>query len=317
MYNIYTKLKLTVLSALFVLLSVTISSACIGATGIFINDEIDNLDGTCTYQVSIILANTSTAHTANIGVSDGSISNCMGGSCTGVTVSPGGTITATITKTCGDVIKVSLDGFDTNDNSCGQGSIFFSGLEPLPAELSDFRAIQDDRSNKLIWKTSSEENTMAFQVQRSPDGIRDFENIGQVEASGNSSIERSYDFIDKEPISLAYYRLQIIDFDASYSFSEVIAVERAKTEIDLLEVYPVPLVGNELTVLIHSQSEGPVFIDLFDITGKVLEQDRVQLQAGVNRFVFNLEEEGGNFYFFTVYNGDQRFSKKIWKANLD
>lgn len=317
MYNIYAKLKTITLSALFICSSAIIASACISATDIFINNEVDNLDGTCTYDVSIVISNTTTALTADLNIAPGSISNCNGGDCTDVAVSPGGTITATITKLCGEVVRVGLDGYDVNDIFCGQGAIVFTGLEPLPAEITEFTATQDSRTNTLIWKTSSEENTMAFQIQRSLDGVRDFETIGQVEAGGNSSIERIYEFVDKNPVSLAYYRLQTVDFDGSYDFTEVIAVERVKTEIDVLEVYPVPMVGDEITALVHSTTEGPVFIDLFDLSGRVLQQDRVQLKAGVNRLVLNVEEEDGNFYFFTIYNGEQRFSKKIWKPNLD
>lgn len=313
----YLKLK-TVLFVSFLILSVpVISDACVSVNSVFIVNEVDNLDGTCTYDVSIVLTNVTTAIRADISVNSGTISNCAAGSCSDVTIAPGAAISATITKGCGEDIKILLDGYDTNGMICGQGSFTFTGLEPLPVELMGFKSIQDERSNTLLWETASEENALAFQVQRSLDGINDFESIGRVMASGYSTSVKSYNFVDNDPLSLAYYRLKMIDYDGSFEFSEVLAVERAKTEIDLVEVFPIPAVSNEVTVLVHSKKEGPVFIDLFDMTGRSIRQDRIDLKSGVNRLIVDWDSNEGNVYFLTIYNGTERISKKILKSNLD
>jgi len=250
---------------------------------------------------------------------DGNFDDCSG-SCAMITGNASGTtvFAASITKSCSDEILVFARGIGADGFACGNLGIRFSGADAsLPAELVAFKAEQEERANQLFWQTASEENVLAFEIQKSLDGTKDFETIGAIEAAGNSTTLQTYDFIDKDPLSLAYYRLKVIDNDFSFEYSEVLAVERTKTEIDILEVFPVPVVNNEVTVMIHSTKEGPVFIDLFDMTGKIIMQDRIEVQIGVNRIPVKWESNEGNFYFFTLYNGKERISKKILKVNLD
>lgn len=316
--NIFNKnVKAVLLIALFFLSTSYLSATCIDIAGVTISNEIDNGDGTCTYEVNITIASSTTASTADFLVEPGSISTCNGGGCTSVSITPGGVVTASITKDCAEVIKLGAFGFDTEGVSCGDEALNFSGLEPLPVELVGFEASVKERVNELSWKTATEENALAFVIQKSLNGPNNFETIGRVNAVGNSSVFQSYSFTDDAPHSLAYYRLQMIDMDGSFEFSEVLVVERAKTDIELIEVFPVPAVDNEVTVLVHAAKDGYAFIDLFDMSGRSIKQDRIELKAGVNSLLLDWQSNEGNLYFFTIYNGRQRISKKILKSNLD
>jgi len=84
--------------------------------------------------------------------------------------------------------------------------------------------------NKVVikWSTMSETNCHEFQIERSLDR-NNFQKVGSVEASGNSSDKKDYTFEDNSVFKAAsntfYYRIRICDFGGKESlFSEIISV---------------------------------------------------------------------------------------------
>ena len=199
------------------------------------------------------------------------------------------------------------------------GFPFGPGMLPefaLPVDLTSFSGYAMERSNVIKWQTASEENTMVFLVERSLDGRRDFKEIIRVDAYGNSTSVRNYDIEDENPVSLAYYRLRIVDFDGTFEYSDVIAIERTKTAIDLVEVYPVPA-EEEVTVLVHAKAAGKAIVTLSDFMGRKIKEDRVELKAGINHYTYEFGDHETNFYYLTIYNGNERIAKKILRASRD
>ena len=117
-----------------------------------------------------------------------------------------------------------------------------NALAPLPVELTAFTAAAEgNRAVRLAWATASEKNSLAFDVERGPDG-RAFAAIGTVAAAGSSSAPRRYGFVDaKLPAgaALLYYRLRQVDADGSFSYSpvRVVALKGAAAGLSL---YPNP-----------------------------------------------------------------------------
>ena len=87
------------------------------------------------------------------------------------------------------------------------------------------------------WSTASESNNSRFEIQRSADG-ENFGSIGWVDGAGNSSEEKSYKFMDDDPIrSINYYRLKQIDYDGKYEYSKIVSMKMANEE---LAIFPNP-----------------------------------------------------------------------------
>jgi Secretion system C-terminal sorting domain len=199
----------------------------------------------------------------------------------------------------------------------GDGNDVYASFDnelPLPVELIDFKGYAEERSNILRWQTASEKNSMVFIVERSLNGATDFEEIDRVDAFGNSTIMRSYESEDSNPLVLAYYHLRIVDFDGTFEFSDVIAIERSNPEIDLVEVFPVPA-EEEVTVLIQSQSDSKVIITLSDFLGRKILEEKIELNSGINRYTLNWKKHDTNFYYLSIYNGKERIVKKILHAS--
>lgn len=107
----------------------------------------------------------------------------------------------------------------------------------FPVEWLSFEGRATQSGNLLNWITASESNNAGFTVEKSLDG-RSFTQIGFVAGSGNSTSNKSYDFLDTEG-GTAYYRLRQMDVDGNVSYSSTINVS-IDSKFQVL-VYPNPI----------------------------------------------------------------------------
>lgn len=143
-------------------------------------------------------------------------------------------------------------------------------LTPLPVELSHFEAKQMDFSVSLKWATEAEINSHLFEIQKSKDGII-WETFEVVEAAGNSSAPKEYEIFDYNPfIGQNYYRLKIIDFDATYEFSKIVSIYFNKDNEEKLMIYPNPTTG--IVFLKGDKREVSGLVRIYNMFGQVMFQ---------------------------------------------
>jgi hypothetical protein len=130
------------------------------------------------------------------------------------------------------------------------------------------------------WSTASEDNSADFIVQRSNNG-RDFVPVGRVSARGNSSGMHHYSFVDNTPLNgISYYRLKMVDVDAKFSYSKIVAVAAGQPET-LFTIYPNP-VKNEATLAVAVTKKQSVMYTIIDHVGKKVLSTIVTLNEGLN-----------------------------------
>ena len=95
----------------------------------------------------------------------------------------------------------------------------------LPVELTSFGATRrPDGQVRLAWRTASEKNAEAFEVELSTDGRR-FAPVGRVAAAGSKSTPSDYQFVHRPAAAgPLYYRLHQLDLDGQSAYSPVVAV---------------------------------------------------------------------------------------------
>lgn len=105
------------------------------------------------------------------------------------------------------------------------GGVYIFTDTQIPVELSGFTATINNSSVKLLWTTSSETNNMGFEVERSIER-NNFNSIGFVNGSGTSTQTKHYSFIDNitSPGGELFYRLKQVDYDGTFTHSEIINV---------------------------------------------------------------------------------------------
>ena len=95
---------------------------------------------------------------------------------------------------------------------------------PLPVTLLSFTVIKDEKSALLNWSTSQETNSESFSIEHSLNA-KNWNKIGTVVSTGESSVLRKYSFTDKNAANGEnFYRLKMFDKDGTYTFSKIQSV---------------------------------------------------------------------------------------------
>lgn len=96
---------------------------------------------------------------------------------------------------------------------------------PLPIDLIYFDVEVIEQTHRIEWRTASEYNSLAFDLEYSTDAIR-WETINTT-ASTNSSVLQDYQYTNTQisPAKQHYYRLKMVDIDGSFSYSDIRSVK--------------------------------------------------------------------------------------------
>lgn len=168
----------------------------------------------------------------------------------------------------------------------GNSSNWVGSDNTLPITLSNFSGVQKDGSNLLQWSTASEQNSAYFEIQRSDNGT-DFTPIAKVNAAGNSSITKNYQYSDNQlsTSSVYYYRLKMVDIDGSAKFSSIIFIRNSSSGITT--VYPNPA-RDQITINIADKSLINTQALLSDLNGKILQRiylTQASTQVNISNYV--------------------------------
>lgn len=224
-----------------------------------------------------------------------------------------------------DTVAISALGVDTSYACVPDGSGLFVKLSPvtkgssnepvIPVELTSFNASSVNGNVNLEWITITETNNSGFQVERN-NGNGVFEAAGFVKGNGTSAMTHSYKFVDENLNSGTYqYRLKQIDYNGTYSFSEVVAIEvlSLPKSNQLSQNYPNPF--NPITSINYQVAfNGPVTLKVFDILGNEVAQLVNEFQNAGSysiQFPANGIHLTSGTYFFELKAGDFISVKKM------
>lgn len=105
----------------------------------------------------------------------------------------------------------------------------------LPIELLDFTAQNSGSYNLLKWSTATELNNDRFEIERSCDG-NEWIKLSEIKGNGTTIIQSNYSYIDYNPNVIDYYRIKQIDFDGTFSYTDIIKIQRGEVN-DVVEYY--------------------------------------------------------------------------------
>jgi len=138
----------------------------------------------------------------------------------------------------------------------------------LPLKLLSFSANGLGKVNQLNWQTATEINTLKFNVEKSVNA-HDFSLIGTVTAAGNSTTAKSYSFTDTKPLyGVNYYRLQMVDKDGKYTYSDIKSVSNKSVDFKA-QLYP-SLVNNMVSILLNNSETQKTRVQIVNGGGKIV-----------------------------------------------
>ena len=82
--------------------------------------------------------------------------------------------------------------------------------------------------------------------------------------------------------------------------------------VDVLTLFPNPNNG-QFTLQLLGDTEDDANVRVFDVTGKMVVQQRYAATKGENRFTVDMASTPAGIYFVEVNVGNQRFVKKMIK----
>lgn len=167
----------------------------------------------------------------------------------------------------------------------------------LPVTWGTFSASLNQQAVVLEWTTNTELNNDKFVIESSSSGEL-FYPIGQLKGAGTSSEAKRYRFVHRNPSAgTNYYRLKQVDFNGSYAYSKVLAVE-ALDKINLL-LFPNP--AKDQFYLQYPISNGPSQIQLFDGLGRRI---KTSITGDTGNYEVKLPESlAGGTYWLKVERG--------------
>lgn len=189
------------------------------------------------------------------------------------------------------VFQMVFNGNVTNrqDYAAIDDMVLVNYEHPLPVQLRSMVANCQDNKREIVWETESEMNNAFYFIERSFDGLN-WEIIGRENGKGNSHALSSYKYIDDEPVEAKnlYYRLSQQDFDGTIEVLNVVAAKCLNEIIMSLKLYPNPA-KDFFTVEVNvKEALSEVSLKLYDITGKILKTDKLNLVKGTNICKVNL-----------------------------
>jgi len=191
-----------------------------------------------------------------------------------------------------------------------EGAETLNSAGTLPIILSSFSAVVDNSQVKLDWTTQLEINSDHFVIQSSTNGGSSWNNVGTVEAHGNSATPIDYSFTDTKPASgTSEYRLQMVDKDGSAAYSTVVSVHLGLATS--VSIYPNPA-SNYVNVVLGSNSTGNVSVRLINTAGQLLMEKTVSDAAGTTVALTVTNFPAGNYLIVVVgSDGTQQVNKLL------
>lgn len=177
----------------------------------------------------------------------------------------------------------------------------------LPVTLLHYNVtLQNAGVVKLQWQTASETDNKEFIISRSVDG-QQFNAVGKVVSSGNTTTGSNYVFYDKKPVNgINYYRLEQQDFSGKITDLGVRVVNVSLTD-NKVEIYPNPtqdIINVAFVAGLYNQ------IQLIDSNGKILKQ--ISLDSSITKTAISLNNVASGIYLLKL-NGNIPLVKKIVK----
>jgi hypothetical protein len=193
------------------------------------------------------------------------------------------------------------------DKTTGTSPIGFNfGFVTLPVKFIGFSLTRQNNNVLVEWATAQEINSSYFEVQRSENG-NDWNTIAKVTAAGNTTLNHSYSYTDKNiSAQLVYYRIRQVDIDGNFVITpvRVLKNENVSSEVSA------NVASNSIYLHFTDQIKTNVIVRLISMGGQMVSQKI--LNEPIGQVILPVENEMRGIYVVTITDGQAlKFSKQI------
>jgi hypothetical protein len=180
-------------------------------------------------------------------------------------------------------------------------------------ELTSFTAMVINNTVQLNWKTATEINSSVFEVEKKSAINNTWQKIASLKASGNNTSQQFYSYNDINVNAGNYsYRLKMIDFNGSFTYSNIINSEvTALTNFNLAQNYPNPW-NPTTTIRYQLPVNSMISIIVFNALGiKVATLINEMKPAGSYEVTLNGKGLSSGVYYYQMKSGNFVMTKKL------
>jgi Secretion system C-terminal sorting domain/Ig-like domain CHU_C associated len=157
----------------------------------------------------------------------------------------------------------------------------------LPVQILNFTGTQQNNNVLLSWSIITPQEIDHFEIERSVNNIT-YNKLGQLNSIVQLNIQQAFTYLDDITNvngDIIYYRLKIVAKSGEIKYSNVLVVRKTTTK-NTISVMPNP--ANEyVQVRLYSNKQAYVNIRLIDANGKVVMQQKKQIEKGTNALQIN------------------------------
>jgi hypothetical protein len=185
----------------------------------------------------------------------------------------------------------------------------------VPVELLAFTASFRNSEVQLLWSTASELNNRGFEIEHSVNDKNNFVNVGFVDGKGNSTEINYYSFTDNPRLSginQIYYRLKQIDFDGTFSYSDIVSISYdVPAEFVLSQNFPNPF-NPSTRISYFVAKESFVSIKVYDFLGREVTTLVSETKStGSYELSFDASSLPSGTYFYTMIADGYSITNKM------
>ncbi len=184
---------------------------------------------------------------------------------------------------------------------------------PLALKPITFEGEKAQTTNTLRWNNVNQSNLKLYELEKSSNG-QQFTKIANV--ISNLAQSGSYDYADKsvDPAIPYYYRLKLVNFDNTFSYSNTILIKAANEASNII-IFPNP-VKNILRANFILQKQTRCDVAVYDLQGKMVKTVAPPLfERGNNYYSMSITDLPAGEYIFSVTAGDKKYVKNFFKQN--
>lgn len=178
-------------------------------------------------------------------------------------------------------------------------------LGTLATSLEYFKGTRADNKNILSWKANCTATQVTFEIERSIDAVH-YTVITSLQAN-QARCSQPFEIVDNNPSAgVNYYRLKTIDADGKITYSNIVTLLNKTTGFEILSISPNPVAHEKAVLKINTGEKCQVNIVISDFAGRIMQNNTVQLIAGINQVSLNTKLLTPGIYMVTGYTNSEK-----------
>lgn len=190
-------------------------------------------------------------------------------------------------------------------------SVLFKNFNVLALGLQYVRAFAESASSiRIQWEVRNEQNMEKYEVEKM-NSAGNYESIGMVAATGTSNATTAYHLNDLQPaVGINVYRVKLIANNGVVKYSPVVKVNM-KTIVAGITVFPNPVTGNEVNVLVNAVTAGTYQYQLISLAGELVESGKFDTNGSGNNKLQLTAKHAAGVYQLLISNANSWYKTKL------